>query len=307
MKSPNNLICHYTSLKSCLGIVQNKSLWLTNLSSSNDRKELFYSPANFLRMFSGIESSSSKNYFQRILDDNEEKFKSLANEYVSDLFSISFSKKKDYLPNWKMYGDDFKGVCFCFDRENLEKAVKGLFQIAYISEIMYSEKSRRTFIKENLDYYYSFAPDVFKNSDDEKIIRFALLALSNISFMLRCFSKTNHWQSENEVRLLFSSDRFLNQYNLLNRILQEDQFKSKLQEKKEIDKTVDMILEQNYAFFGNSIKQYRKLFLGENMSSMIPEIILGPMCQQNKNEFEMFLKHYGFTGTIVTESTIPIR
>ena len=34
---------HYTSLDTLFNIISNKTLWLTSLKSSNDRKELFYS------------------------------------------------------------------------------------------------------------------------------------------------------------------------------------------------------------------------------------------------------------------------
>lgn len=42
-------------------------------------------------------------------------------------------------------------------------------------------------------------------------------------------------------------------------------------------------------------------------SGTITEIMLGPMCIQNRNELKHFLKANGLVGTKVSVSSVPIR
>ena len=42
-------------------------------------------------------------------------------------------------------------------------------------------------------------------------------------------------------------------------------------------------------------------------SGTIPEIILGPMCIQNRKELKYFLKANGLEGTKISVSSVPIR
>ena len=56
------------------------------------------------------------------------------------------------------------------------------------------------------------------------------------------------------------------------------------------------------------IRSYKNLCLDEIWGSgVIPEIIIGPQCVQNRNELQRFLKANGLEGTKVSISKVPIR
>ena len=56
------------------------------------------------------------------------------------------------------------------------------------------------------------------------------------------------------------------------------------------------------------IRSFHNLCLEEIWGSgLIPEIILGPMCVQNRKELERFLRSNGLGDTKVSVSKVPIR
>lgn len=56
------------------------------------------------------------------------------------------------------------------------------------------------------------------------------------------------------------------------------------------------------------IKSYRNLCFNEVWGSgVIPEVILGPLCRQNKDELESFLESNGLYGVEISDSKVPIR
>ena len=64
----------------------------------------------------------------------------------------------------------------------------------------------------------------------------------------------------------------------------------------------------HFSVFKNEIRSYHKLCLSHIWDSkLIPEITLGAMCRQNKQELAHFLKANGLTKTKITISKIPIR
>lgn len=68
------------------------------------------------------------------------------------------------------------------------------------------------------------------------------------------------------------------------------------------------IRNEDFAMTRSGIRGYHNLCLSEIWGSgVIPEIVLGPMCVQNKNELQRFLKSNGLEGTKVTISSVPIR
>ena len=64
LKIPAKIYYHYTSLEALYSIIKTRSFRLMNLSSSNDKKELFYKiPSNVLSTFEGISFCSSYRSF----------------------------------------------------------------------------------------------------------------------------------------------------------------------------------------------------------------------------------------------------
>ena len=92
---------HYTSLEALYNIVQSKTLRLTSLLSSNDKKELSYSLDDFLKDSRvAYEQENDENVktcfeiFIRSVEDNMEEFyKECAGKHTP--YAICLSKKRD--------------------------------------------------------------------------------------------------------------------------------------------------------------------------------------------------------------------
>ena len=68
------------------------------------------------------------------------------------------------------------------------------------------------------------------------------------------------------------------------------------------------IQEKKYSVFSTGIRSYYNLCLKEVWGEgLIPEIILGPMCTQDRKELRAFLNASGLRGTRIIESKVPIR
>ena len=68
------------------------------------------------------------------------------------------------------------------------------------------------------------------------------------------------------------------------------------------------IEQTHFSVFKNEIRSFHKLCLAHVWDSeLIPEITLGAMCRQNKQELSHFLKAQGLKSTKITISKIPIR
>lgn len=110
------------------------------------------------------------------------------------------------------------------------------------------------------------------------------------------FAKNNYFADEHEFRLLFYPKTLSMKKDFLsmsrNIILPatlkplHDKFHSLLR--------MSSIEQTHFSLFKNEIRSYHKLCLADIWDSeLIPEITLGAMCRQNKQELSHFLKANG--------------
>ena len=94
---------HYTSKDGFLGIIENKTLWASEILFMNDGKEACI-PLEILK---------------ELLEENKNEWKDFLELYESvrgvETYVISFSEKKDDLNMWRAYGDNASGICIEFN------------------------------------------------------------------------------------------------------------------------------------------------------------------------------------------------
>ncbi|MGD1153853.1 MAG: DUF2971 domain-containing protein [Syntrophales bacterium] len=128
-----NLLYHYTNQNGFLGIISEKSMWMSNLHYLNDSIEYHY-PLDLLRSQIGsIDPGTSlqaiilpeavevtrKNVFQGIIDLLYDDIVIKVPIYVS-----CFSENGDQLGQWRGYSDSGIGFSLGFDRAELEGIAK---------------------------------------------------------------------------------------------------------------------------------------------------------------------------------------
>lgn len=125
-----DLICHYTTLEVLLSLLRNAedkklTFWASSIYSMNDPTEFMYGYDICMDILQKVEKRlkvSDKlkvsKLWMDIHDDSSNDWKEILIQSLYENnecpFVVSFSKLKDSLPLWKMYGDNGYGVCLVF-------------------------------------------------------------------------------------------------------------------------------------------------------------------------------------------------
>lgn len=115
---PTKRYYHYTSVASALGIINSRSVWLTDYRFLNDRRELRQGIDSLLSKIPESQQNSFKRAFR---------WHDLANHHC--VFSLSCSPK--ILSQWRAYAADGTGFALGLDRRFLEFAGLSLVECRY--------------------------------------------------------------------------------------------------------------------------------------------------------------------------------
>lgn len=317
---------HYTSLNSLYEIIRNRTFWLTNLKTSNDKQELFYKTENFISDFTEIaeaeNNEKTKTYFQLLLNslnDNREFFNEAVN-VKCEPYSLCLSNKRDNLTHWDRYAANSTGVCIAYNVAALKvyhsRMNSSIFgeSIFDIGGVLYNKADISKYIRGVAIKMFAMIVEMKERSHDvniqSTISKNGYMILATICLRIKKFIKNDSFIDENEVRFFHDATSIkttLHLIDLMRNDLNSELFKNVRKNFLEIIKQYG-IQENNFAMFQLSIRSYRKLCLNEIWGSgTIPEIVLGPRCLQDRIELKKFLKNNGLEGTKVSVSKIPIR
>lgn len=140
---------HYTDAGGIIGMVQHKSLWLTNIHYLNDSEEYYY----------------AFDLVKRILDEEYSGLVSMADlprDRTSTVFSFSLSEESDLLSQWRGYCPN-GGFSISFDRLEFNKVIQqeGL----RVAKCIYNETEQREYIIKNV---IGFAPSEYQAAKDHE-------------------------------------------------------------------------------------------------------------------------------------------
>jgi hypothetical protein len=94
----HNTFYHYTTTNAALSIIKDKKIWATALPGLNDRNEINY----FKTLYRSLYSNNSQL----------SEIKEIKQAYYN--YAISMSEIEDSLTQWRLYGNDGRGVCLAF-------------------------------------------------------------------------------------------------------------------------------------------------------------------------------------------------
>ncbi|TXT36351.1 MAG: hypothetical protein FD135_4348, partial [Comamonadaceae bacterium] len=93
-------IYHYTSIEGFLGIVRTRSVWMTDFSYLNDRREVRYGLDLLLEVVNAMHSTATRGDVQCLLSAWRDKLAASSNRVCI----TSFSGEDDSLSQWRAYG-----------------------------------------------------------------------------------------------------------------------------------------------------------------------------------------------------------
>lgn len=163
-----NIICRYVSLETAFEILKNKKIRMNGIIGMND--------------------STESDFFEKILYDGIVKTADLR-EIANNIYIMSCSteEKIDNLTQWRLYGDDARGVCLVFEvKKNTSSSNFKLGKIFYENPDNLSKEILN--MKRLLDSVYkeTLIPFMFRNFHE-----------------WAHFYKPKDYESESEVRLLY--------------------------------------------------------------------------------------------------------
>jgi hypothetical protein len=323
---PAEIYYHYTSLDALYSIVTSKTFRLTSLKSSNDKKELYYKPENFLENFSNVydieKDENTKEYFGLVgysIKINQRSFVKECRQRTSP-YALCLSRKKDNLTHWDRYASRCTGVCIGFNVSSLKVLMQRLSILVFginlvdCEKVFYSsgekEEHIRTEILKIFNVLLTKKEQMEKNNIQETIGKNGYMYAVAVYKQLIKFSKNNSFVDEDEVRLYYDATSIKSTLDLIDVLLLRIEPELNMNLKKnlvELTKQLHLV-EENFSITKSGIRSYRELCLEAVWGSgTIPEIILGPMCIQNRNELSRFLSANGLEGTKVSVSKVPIR
>jgi len=122
---------HYTDFSALSGILENGELWLCNVFSMNDQKEMLY----FMELLKKAVLERAGRKYHTIGDLFEQQINRLKDRPV---YAVSFSRNKDDASQWERYGASGYGVSVEFDAEVLSGQLKEstiLQPIFYVTDV----------------------------------------------------------------------------------------------------------------------------------------------------------------------------
>lgn len=202
-------LLHYTSVSSCLAILESESMWFGEFRAMNDPQELKFGVEFLRRWFETVvEDRERSDEARRFMSLVAEALDNFVDEY-SGLFICCLTGSGDRLYHWRSYGDDGKGVALEFDKSTLLALPAHGQDINFLlTPVVYDEKDSGKLVErlddvltqtlESPDWLESFrsAPQ----SRMEALARNTLSTLALVPLML----KSPDYRVEAEWRLIAS-------------------------------------------------------------------------------------------------------
>ncbi|MEA5106377.1 MAG: DUF2971 domain-containing protein [Sphaerochaeta associata] len=188
---PSAPFYHYTSLDALIKILNSNKIRFSSIASLNDRGELYYFDNIFDAQINNLKLNKQnlnvlKNSNLTYENDIISKFHYKTIESFNNRFLLSCSSLKDKLDQWRLYGDDGKGVCI--ELNGLEGSISDknpLFDDFYIGRILYGDSFVKSFFK--LQYNLLVNDNIY-------------LSFNNLNIW-KHFFKSDDWEGEKEIRI----------------------------------------------------------------------------------------------------------
>ena len=259
----NEIVYHYCSVDTFFNIIKNSSIWLSDISKSNDYQECIRC-REFVNK--GIEEYLKEDakslkawttWYEEGVDVN----------FSTKTFCVCFSECKDKLSQWRGYAQDGKGISIGFDKKVLE-------EINQISE--YHIAFGRVIYDSPQEFVQGIINDNIKKFEYKGIGHVALELSQNYRMQFP-FVKNPGFEEEKEWRVVVCS--VIGNYNIPSskRIL---------------------FSKVKYRAANNKLIPYIEMNFEKIKQSIIKEIFIGPKSEVEIDDVVNFLNFFGYYDNI---------
>lgn len=140
-------IFHYTDLNGLKGIIENNSLWATNINFLNDREEFHHGYKCFLN---SLEYIGPPYYLPEMRKTIEEMLTHFISQQGRHIYTISFCSVADQLSQWRGYGRE-QGICIEFDEAMLSSVLKHHNYDMSCGEVIYTKENSTLEAKDEIN------------------------------------------------------------------------------------------------------------------------------------------------------------
>lgn len=260
---------HYCTIETLKAIIENKTLRLSDISKSNDSKEIDFLFDEYCKwvLKKGQNSDTSRLY-----SSSTNHFKSEQMDNTTFLV-FCFSSKKDDLHMWSCYGNE--GVSIKFNKDKLDNYINTHIGLGISEKIKTSipdlQSSPIKLELKKVNYYSknSIAKYFDENKLDGNIDDFKKI------FKDSPFCKSDFFKCEKETRLVYTHIHDVNSTNNVNYLSLLDN-----------DKVTDKI----YFEYISTDKYLHKMIIDLPIeTNLIESIMLGPNCKLTKKDIKELL------------------
>lgn len=192
-------VYHYTSLNGLISIIENQTIYCTNLDYLNDKKEFKHGVSLILRV---IDRLKQEKYELDILDKVEQNIDTINK---SERYVTCFSKNGDLLSQWRAYANQGKGVAIGFDFMKFKYSIN---QIISGRHIDYDEHYQQQVIEELIKVIIEFFKSRKEIIDWQDFGFERLVNTIIIEFLQNIIAsyKSHSFQEEQEYRFEYEID-----------------------------------------------------------------------------------------------------
>ncbi len=314
--SEENISCiyHYTSVdafEKMLREMKKKettdiTFWASNIHYMNDPNELSFLydelidalpeleqhlnvKENHFSMFSAFRKNSNGVSLDLFKDVKDNVF----NKIFKNAYAVSFSKQKDFLPMWSLYGCKGAGLCIEFDYESMKKHFNSNPVETRLIEMHYYLKELDIWTKIGAFYHY-YHNGLGTNDSKDPLIQCRTF-VARVLMELAPLLKNQSYAYEKEVRLF---DHFI-------KIEKEDEILSKA-EILPLDKKDLKIEPPKVRVRKGLLIPYREITIPVGF---VTKIIVGPTSfpELQSEALKVLLNEVGLDNITVEMSKIPYR
>ena len=283
-------VWHYTKLEAFLSIIKNKELWLSNLKYTNDPLEGEFSYDEFNRILALLAKKKPyKKIYEEFLKMDKNMFK-----IDSNIYSMSFSKRSDKMQHWQVYGDQFHGIAF---RINVGKIKNRIAELGFVNQYLYylEMKYQQKDLEESVGNYLQKLMNEYQSFTFDGVIPNIIMSTYNMALL----------QNKSEIFLGEDETRFALCETFMESALNSFAIEYERQNQIDLDEYGFGPNCKKFYFSKGLIKSRYSIALNDVWGDdLIDEVVIGPLCNQDKRELKDFLASCGLRNVVVSESLL---